>query len=442
MSPARHHNQHNADRRFKVFSKMENNSACLLPSSSKMYRNSDVEFQYRQDSDFYYLTGWPEDLAVMVLLKKNNTHKFVLFCQEPDEHETRWVGPRIGVEGALLEYQADEAYPIEQLESLLPEMLAGLEKLYYPIGRNVEFDQTLHVILATIAKFKRQGWQAPKHHIELNTLLDELRLIKMGDEVARMRKAASISAHAHSRAMAQCRAGMHEYELEAVYRYEFMKHGAKDLAYLPIVAAGSNACILHYTQNNQKIKEGDLVLVDAGCEFQNYASDITRTFPASGKFSKSQQEIYELVLASQMAALEQVQAGVPWNAMQEVILKVLVQGLVDLKILSGTVTELIETQAYKPYYMHQSGHWLGLDVHDVGEYKLNQQWRMLQPGMMLTVEPGLYFPADDPSVPEAYKGIGVRIEDDVLVTDSHPDILSQEAPKTVHEIEALMKSSQ
>ena len=442
MSLAHRHNQHNADRRHKLFSKMENNSACLLSASSKVLRNSDVEYQYRQDSHFFYLTGWPEDEAIVVLLKKGDTHRFILFCQEPDDHETRWVGPRIGVDGALRDYHADEAYPIEQLDSMLPEMLAGLDKLYYPIGSSPLLERKLHQTLKTIAKFKRQGWQAPKHHIELYSLLDELRLFKMGDEVARMRKAASISAQAHAKAMAQCYAGMNEYELEAIYRYEFMKHGAKDLAYLPIVAGGANACILHYTQNNQKIKEGDLVLVDAGCEFQNYASDITRTFPASGKFSKAQQEIYELVLASQMAALDEAKAGRPWNAMQQVILKVLVQGLIDLKILTGSVDELIAKEAYKPYYMHQSGHWLGLDVHDVGAYKINQQWRMLEPGMMLTVEPGLYFPEDDATVPEAYKGIGVRIEDDVLITDSVPDILSQEAPKTVHEIEALMKSTQ
>ena len=434
-----HHSQHYADRRHKVFERIQDKAACLLPASAKVNRNGDSDYPFRQNSHLYYLTGWPEDKTVLLLLAKEGHRKTILFCHESDELEARWVGKRVGLEEARKTYGADEAYFIDEIESMLPDLLLGVEKVYYPIGENAWMDTLVKKSVQVLKKWKRRGIHAPQAHMDVNGILDELRLVKMGDEIARMRKAASISAKAHNRAMRHVHGGMFEYELEAEYRYEFLRHGAHDVAYTPIVASGSNACILHYIQNNRKMNDGELILVDAACEYQGYAADITRTFPVNGQFTKPQQAIYELVLEAQLAAIAKATPVHAWNAMQETILQIMVQGLVDLKILKGDVGELIETGAYRPFYMHQSGHWLGLDVHDAGEYKIDDQWRTLKPGMVLTVEPGLYFPLEESSVPEAYRGIGVRIEDDILVTDNSPDVLSAESVKSVQDIEKIMK---
>ncbi len=438
MSPQHRHLQHYADRRFKAFERMGAQSACLVPSSKTIIRNGDAHYPFRQDSYLHYLSGWPEDNTLLLLVCVDQKQKAIIFCQESSDFEKRWVGERIGPQKAVAEFGFDEAYAFEEIAELLPELLKGCEKLYYPLDPQHVAGSYVHSALNVMSRMKRAGWQVPTNHIDLSYLLDELRLFKMGDEMARMRKAASISAKAHIRAMLHARADMFEYELEAEYNYEFLKHGAHDVAYTSIVAGGKNACVLHYIKNNQKIKDGDLVLVDAGCEYQGYASDITRTFPINGVFTEPQKAVYNIVLEAQLAAINVAKAGEPWNRMQAVILEVMVAGLIELGVLEGEVKALVEQEAYKPYYMHNSGHWLGLDVHDVGDYKVDKLWRTLKPGMVLTIEPGLYFPQEDHTIPEALRGIGIRIEDDVLITDGEPDILSKEVPKTIAEIEALM----
>lgn len=438
MSLDRLHLQHYQDRRFKVLGRMDK-AACLVPSSAMVTRSGDTEYPYRQNSYMSYLSGWPEDKALLVLLKKDGVQKSILFCHEATDFEKRWMGDRIGLARAISEYGFDQAFEFDEVAAQLPEILNGCHTLYYPMMRSGAMTEIIEQTLRTIDSHKRAGWVKPASHMDLGHLLDPMRLIKMGDEIGRLRKSASISAKAHIRGMRHVKPGMNEYELEAEYIHEFMKHGARDVAYTSIVAGGANACVLHYIQNNKPIKDGDLVLVDAGCEYQGYCADITRTFPANGKFSGPQKAVYEIVLASQLAALDKAVAGQGWDQMQAAILKVLVPGLVDLGVLKGDIDGLIEQKAYQPYYMHNSGHWLGLDVHDVGEYKTNGQWCTLQSGMVLTVEPGLYF-APELDVPDALKGIGVRIEDDVLVTDNQPDVLTKEVPKSIDEIEHLMKS--
>ncbi|HET9843255.1 MAG TPA: M24B family metallopeptidase, partial [Gammaproteobacteria bacterium] len=316
----------------------------------------------------------------------------------------------------------------------------GTETLYYPLCEQTELETTLKKAIKILQTQKRKGYLIPRQHIDSSSVLDALRLIKMPDEIALLEQAATISAHAHIRGMQTCKPEMVEYELEAEYRYEFLRRGAQDVAYTPIVASGPNACILHYINNNRKMRTNELVLVDAGCEYKGYASDITRTYPVSGKFTKDQQAVYEIVLAAQEAAIQVATPSYTWEKMQEAIVAILVQGLVDLKILKGDANYLIEQGAYKPYYMHQSGHWLGLDVHDAGDYKVHDAWRQLEPGMVLTIEPGLYFPQEDQTLPEKYRGLGIRIEDDILITAKEPQVLSQEVPKTVREIEQLMRA--
>lgn len=439
MSPDRLHLQHYQDRRFKVFNRLGSQAACLVPSGQKVIRSGDTEYPFRQNSYLSYLSGWPEDQALLVLLAKGSTRKAIMFCQEPTDFEKRWVGERVGLSAAVSEFGFDEAFEIDELENRLPELLTGCESIYYPMDKTTGVPAIVEQTLHTIDTQKRKGWKKPVSHIDLGHLLDELRLIKMGDEIGSARKAASISAKAHARAMSKVKPGMYEHQVEAEYIHEFMIHGARDVAYTSIVAGGANACVLHYVQNNQAIADGSLVLVDAGCEYQGYAADITRTFPVNGKFSAPQKQVYEIVLASQEAAIEKAKAGIAWDQMQQAILQVLVPGLIDLGVLQGDVNDLIEQKAYQPYYMHNSGHWLGLDVHDVGAYKVDDKWRPLQSGMLLTIEPGLYFPPEL-DIPEPLKGIGVRIEDDILITDNAPDILTKEVPKTVDGIEQLMNS--
>ncbi len=436
--PQNRHLQHNSDRRFRVFSRMGQSGACLIPSKPLVLRNGDAHFPYRQDSNFYYLTGFEEDGAILLLLSKDNQHRTILFCLESTKHEARWMGARAGVNGALNDFGVDEAYCIDDIDAHLPTLLSNVDTLYYPIHQDQEFEAHLHQTLAKVQANKRMGWSAPRQHVDISALMDELRLFKMGDEIARMRKAASISALAHAEAMKACKPEMMEYELESHYVSNYMKHGARHCAYESIVASGPNACILHYTKNNRKMLDGELVLVDSGCEYQGYASDITRTFPVNGRFTPEQKDVYTIVLEAQLAAIDKAKAGVAWDQMQKVIVERITQGLVDLGILTGSVPDLIEQKAYQDYYMHQSGHWLGLDVHDVGDYRIDGVWRDLKQGMVLTIEPGLYLPHDDMSLDEKWRGIGVRIEDDVLITDGDCDLLTQQVPKSIDEIEALM----
>ncbi|MBF6622670.1 MAG: Xaa-Pro aminopeptidase [Pseudomonas stutzeri] len=427
-----------ARRRKALMAQMEPNSIAILPAAPMYIRNRDVEHVYRQDSDFQYLSGFPEPEAVIALIPGREYGEYVLFCRERDPERELWDGLRAGQDGAISEYGADDAFPISDIDDILPGLIEGRSRVYYAIGTNEAFDHRLMEWIKTIRSKARQGAQPPSEFVALDHLLHDLRLYKSANEVKVMKHAADISARAHIRAMQASRAGLYEYHLEAELDYEFRKGGAKMPAYGSIVAAGRNACILHYRENDALLKDGDLVLIDAGCEIDCYASDITRTFPVSGKFSPEQKAIYELVLAANEEAFRHIAPGKHWNEAHEATVRVITAGLVELGLLQGEVDELIASEAYKPFYMHRAGHWLGLDVHDVGDYKVGGEWRVLEPGMAMTVEPGIYIAADNLLVAKKWRGIGVRIEDDVVVSKTGCEILTGGVPKRVAEIEALM----
>lgn len=411
----------------------------IVPTATEKHRNSDSHYPYRFDSYFYYLTGFPEPEAVLVMVA-GDTPKALLFCREKDPEREVWNGFRYGPEAACREFGLDECHPIGKLEEMLPDLLADQPAVFYPIGADSEWDGRVLAALNAVRAKVRTGVAAPREIVEIRSLIDEMRLIKGPEELELMRKAAAIAGRAHVRAMRFAQPGLAEYEVEAEILHEFRRHGAQAPAYTSIVAGGANACVLHYVENNAILRDGDLLLIDAGCELDGYASDITRTFPVNGTFSPVQREVYELVLAAQEAAIDAVKPGNPFDAYHEAALQVLVQGMIDFGLLPGSADENIESGAYKQFYMHRTGHWLGLDVHDVGDYKRGSEWRALKPGMMLTVEPGLYIrPADN--VPTRFHNIGVRIEDDVLVTDSGNEILTDSAPKTVAAIEDTMKAA-
>lgn len=427
-----------ARRRQTLMARMEPNSIAILPAAPMYIRNRDVEHVYRQDSDFQYLSGFPEPEAVIALIPGREHGEYVLFCRERDPERELWDGLRAGQDGAIAHYGADDAFPIGDIDDILPGLIEGRERVYYAIGTNETFDHQLMEWIKMIRSKARQGAQPPSEFVALDHLLHEMRLYKSANEVKVMRHAAEISARAHVNAMRASRAGLHEYHLEAELDYEFRKGGAKMPAYGSIVAAGKNACILHYRENDAALKDGDLVLIDAGCEIDCYASDITRTFPVNGKFSPEQKAIYELVLAANEEAFKHIAPGKHWNEAHEATVRVITAGLVELGLLEGDVEALIAAEAHKAFYMHRAGHWLGLDVHDVGDYKIGGQWRVLEPGMAMTVEPGIYIAADNQDVARKWRGIGVRIEDDVVVTKTGCEILTSGVPKAVAEIEALM----
>jgi len=430
-----------ARRRKALMAQMEPNSIAILPAAPVYIRNRDVEHVYRQDSDFQYLTGFPEPEAVMALIPGREHGEYVLFCRERDPERELWDGLRAGQDGAISQFGADDAFPIGDIDDILPGLIEGRERVYYAIGSNQEFDHRLMEWVNHIRAKARQGAMPPNEFVALNHLLHDMRLYKSAAEVKVMKEAAEISARAHIRAMQASRAGLFEYHLEAELDYEFRKGGAKMPAYGSIVAAGRNACILHYRENDAALKDGDLVLIDAGCEIDCYASDITRTFPVSGRFSPEQKAIYELVLKANEEAFKFIAPGRHWNEAHEATVRVITAGLVDLGLLEGDVDELIASEAYKPFYMHRAGHWLGMDVHDVGDYKVGGQWRVLEVGMAMTVEPGIYIAPDNDKVAKKWRGIGVRIEDDVVVTKKGCEILTNGVPKTVAEIEALMAAA-
>ncbi|MHB0807110.1 Xaa-Pro aminopeptidase [Stutzerimonas nitrititolerans] len=427
-----------ARRRQILMARMEPNSIAILPAAPMYIRNRDVEHVYRQDSDFQYLSGFPEPEAVIALIPGREHGEYVLFCRERDPERELWDGLRAGQDGAIAHYGADDAFPIGDIDDILPGLIEGRERVYYAIGTNETFDHQLMEWIKMIRSKARQGAQPPSEFVALDHLLHDMRLYKSANEVKVMRHAAEISARAHVNAMRASRAGLHEYHLEAELDYEFRKGGAKMPAYGSIVAAGKNACILHYRENDAALEDGDLVLIDAGCEIDCYASDITRTFPVNGKFSPEQKAIYELVLAANEEAFKHIAPGKHWNEAHEATVRVITAGLVELGLLEGDVEELIAAEAYKAFYMHRAGHWLGLDVHDVGDYKIGGEWRVLEPGMAMTVEPGIYIAADNQDVARKWRGIGVRIEDDVVVTKTGCEILTSGVPKAVAEIEALM----
>jgi len=426
-----------AKRRETLMSHMGRGVA-ILPTAPTRIRNRDVHFPYRPDSDFYYLTHFPEPEAVLVLVPGRAHGEFILFCRERNPEKEIWEGRRAGLEGAHDIYGADDAFPIDDIDDILPGLLENRDKVYYSMGRYPDFDARLMNWVNEVRGKTRNGVHAPGEFVTLDHVLHEMRLFKGPDEIRLMKRAAKISAQAHRRAMQHCRPGMMEYEIEAELLHEFRKGGSSAPAYPSIVGGGANGCILHYTDNNAELKSGDLLLIDAGAEVDGYASDVTRTFPVNGRFSGEQRAVYELVLDAQKAAIEQVKPGKHWNDPHEQAVRVLTQGLKDLKLLNGTVDSHIENGDYKRFYMHRTGHWLGMDVHDVGDYKLDDTWRLLEPGMVLTVEPGLYI-AEAKDIPDGFRNIGVRIEDDVLVMREGNEVLSRDAPKAVDDIEALMK---
>jgi Xaa-Pro aminopeptidase len=407
----------------------------ILANGPEIARNRDSHYAYRFDSYFHYLTAFPEPDSVCVLIA-GKSPRTILFCRDKDEAREIWDGYRFGPEAAREKFLFDETYSITQLDEKLPELLANQPRLAYTVGEAASWDARVLGWLNAARGKARAGVTAPEEIVDVRRWLDEMRLFKDAAELDVMRRAGAISSGAHRRAMAKTRPGKFEYEIEAELLHEFVRHGARHQAYTAIVAGGANACVLHYVENTAQLRDGDLLLIDAGCELEGYASDITRTFPVNGKFSAAQKAVYDVVLAAQLAAIDSVKPGAHWNEPHEVALRVLTQGMVDMKLLKGEVNGLIEQEAYKKFYMHRTGHWLGRDVHDAGEYKQQGEWRALQPGMVLTVEPGFYIrPADD--VPVEFHHIGIRIEDDVAVTDNGHDVLSS-APKRVTEIEDIM----
>jgi Xaa-Pro aminopeptidase len=408
----------------------------VVPTAPERIRNRDTHYPYRFDSHFYYLTGFTEPDAVLVLVSE----KTILFCREKNAEREIWDGFRYGPAAARERFGFDEAHPIEELDALLPGLLENQPALFYPVGADAEWDARAMGWLNAVRAKARAGTAAPDRVQDVRSLLDEMRLVKDAQELGVMRRAARITAAAHRRAMQQARPGRNEYEIEAELLHEFRRNGAQFPAYWPIVAGGSNACVLHYVFNDAPLRDGDLLLIDAGCELDGYAADLTRTFPVNSRFSPAQRDVYEVVLAAQTAAIAAVKPGNAWNDPHDAAVRVLARGLLDLKLLAGTLDAVLEKETYKRFYMHRTGHWLGLDVHDAGEYKRAGKWRALAPGMTLTVEPGLYIrPADD--VPAAFHNIGVRIEDDVAVTAGGCEVLTAEAPKAVVDVEALMRDA-
>jgi Xaa-Pro aminopeptidase len=411
----------------------------VIPTAPERVRNRDAHFPYRFDSYFYYLTGFPEPEAALVVVG-GEAPRSLLFCRERSAERELWEGRRYGPEAAREAFGVDEAHPIGTLDEKVAALLEDQPALHYPVGADPHWDARAMSWLNAVRAKARSGVGAPDRVQDVRALLDDMRLIKDTGEIAIMRRAASISAGAHRRAMQAARPGRHEYEIEAELLYEFRRNGAQSPAYGPIVAGGRNACVLHYVSNDARLEDGTLLLIDAGCELDGYASDLTRTFPVNGAFSAAQRDVYAIVLAAQAAAIAQVKPGSAWSAPHEAAVRVLAQGLLDLGLLQGSLEETLEKEAYKRFYMHRTGHWLGLDVHDAGEYKRAGSWRSLAPGMTLTVEPGLYLRGAE-DVPESLRDIGIRIEDDVLVTESGCEILTADAVKNPAEIEALMRDA-
>jgi len=421
-------------RRARLLSSMQAGIA-VIPTAPEVARNADTHYPFRFDSNFYYLTGCAEPEAVLVLIA-GDAPQSILFCREKDPEREIWDGFRVGVTAARAAFGVDATYPIGQLDEKLTELMGNQPRLFYPLGGG--WDARLLAMRAAVQAKARSGITAPDELVEVRGLLHEMRLFKDEHELQLMRQAATISAAAHRRMMQFVRPAQMEYQVEAECVHEFCRHGARAAAYPSIVAGGSNGCVLHYVGNDQALRDGELLLIDAGCEWHGYAADITRTFPVNGRFSPAQREVYQVVLAAQTAAIAAAMPGKTWDDPHQVAVRVLAQGLIDLKLCQGSVDAVVESGDYKRFYMHRTGHWLGMDVHDVGDYKVGGAWRTLQAGMVLTIEPGLYIrPADN--VPEALWNIGVRIEDDVAITADGNEVLTAAAPKTVAEIEAVMR---
>jgi len=409
----------------------------ILPAAPARLRNRDVEYPYRQDSDFYYVTGFHEPESIAVLAPGRPQGEYVLFCRDRDPQREAWDGTRAGPERAVAEFGASDAFPISDVDDILPGILEQAERVYYTMGANPEFDTRLIGWVTALRNRGSPGTHAPDEFIGLEHMLHDQRLYKSRAELGCLRRSVAVAVGAHRRAMARCRPGLYEYEIEAEFLHEFRRNGLHP-SYLPIVGSGPNACVLHYSANNRRMQDGDLLLVDAGCESDCYASDITRTWPVSGRFTPEQRAIYEIVLEAQGAALRAIAPGNHWNEPHDAAVDAIIRGLRRLGILEGTPAAIARNGDYRRFFMHRTGHWLGMDVHDVGDYKVGDQWRLLEPGMVMTVEPGIYIPPGTRGVARRWQGIGVRIEDDVLVTRGGIEVLSRNLPREPEEIEALV----
>ncbi|MBM3268637.1 MAG: aminopeptidase P N-terminal domain-containing protein [Candidatus Sericytochromatia bacterium] len=426
-------------RRRAHFMQQMGDGVAIIPTHPIPIRSNDVDYPYRPDSTFWYLTGFKEPDAVAVLCPGHADHRFVLFVNPKDPERETWTGRRAGVEGALERFGADAAFPLDQIDEVLPSYLENESRLFYPVGHCGNFDERVLGWRRRVQAKIRTGVSAPDVILDTAAIAHEMRLIKGPEEVERMRRAAQIAAEAHCEMMKLSAPGMYEYEFQAQCEYTFRRRGAQGPSYNPICGSGPNTCILHYNDNDRQVRDGDLVLIDAGCEFDGYASDITRTFPANGVFTADQRALYDLVLAAQLACIDLVGPGVRFQDIHDLAVRTLAEGLVRLGLLEGPVDEAISSERYKRFYMHKTGHWLGMDVHDVGKYKIDEEWRTLAPGMVLTVEPGLYVPAGSEGVDPRWFDMGIRIEDDVLVTETGHEVLSRDVPKQVEDIEALMR---
>ena len=425
-----------ARRRKTLMRMVGEDGIAILPSAPVRVRSRDVEYRYRQDSDFYYLTGFAEPDAVAVLAPGRENGEFVLFCRDRNKLKERWDGSRSGPDGAIANFTADDAFPIDDIDDILPGMLESRNCVYYTMGAYADFDQRITEWVKALRSRESSGVHTPHEFIALDHILHDMRLYKSRAEISAMRKAAKIAVTAHRRAMTVITPGMYEYEVEAEYVHEFRRHDAT-ISYPPIVGGGANSCTLHYVDNNAELADGDLLLIDAGCEYDYYASDITRTVPVSGRFTAEQRAVYEIVLEAQLAAIEKTVKGNHWNDPHDAAVRIITKGLKKIGLLDGTVPKLIRDEAYREFFMHKTGHWIGMDVHDVGDYKVGDEWRFLEPGMVTTVEPGIYIPANR-KTPARWRNIGIRIEDDVAVTNNGPDVLSKGLEKEPDEIERLM----
>ena len=426
-----------ARRRSQLMRIMGGDAICIVPAAPERLRNNDSHYPYRQDSDFHYLTGFGEPEAVAVLVPGRAQAEYILFVRERDAARETWDGRRAGPVGAQRDFGADDAFPISDIDEILPGLLENRARVFYTMGVYADFDQRVVGWVNGLRAQAKHGRHPPQEFVALDHVLHDMRLFKSRHELELMRTAVRIAGRAHQRVMRFCRPGVTEYQVMAELLHEFRRHNA-DTAYHPIVGGGANSCILHYRENDQTLVSGDLLLLDAGCEFEYYASDVTRTFPVNGRFSPAQRAVYQVVLEANRAAIACVRPGRHWNAPHEAAVRVITQGLVKLGLLKGRVATLIKSGAYRRFFMHRTGHWLGLDVHDVGDYKVGDEWRVLEPGMVLTIEPGIYLPAGARGVPKRFRNIGIRIEDDVVVTKRGAEVLSARIPKDPDQIEALM----
>jgi len=429
-----------ARRRRLLMRLMGRDSIAIVPAAPVRLRNNDVEYAYRQDSDFFYLTGFAEPESVAVLIPGRPPAEYVLFVRDRDAERETWDGRRAGTDGAIRDHGADDAFPIGDIDEILPGLMENRAKVFYAMGTHPEFDQRVVGWVNGLRAQAKHGRHPPLEFVALDHVLHDMRLYKSRGELDLMREAARIGVMAHRRAMRACRPGRSEYEIAAEIVHEFRSHNA-DTSYQPIVGGGANSCILHYRENDRPLRDGDVLLIDAGCEFQCYASDITRTFPVNGRFSPAQRAVYEIVLQANQAAIAKVRPGNSWNAPHEAAVRVITQGLVKLGLLKGRTAALERSGAYRRFFMHRTGHWLGMDVHDVGDYKVGEEWRVLEPGMVLTIEPGIYISGSARGVPRGLRNIGIRIEDDVVVTRDGCEVLTAAAPKDPDEIEAVMAAA-